>query len=57
MKKMDLLIAPLFSVVILMLSIGALGELVGSLFSKSKDSETEEALETEYTTEEAVQLK
>jgi len=52
MKKTNVLVAPLFASVVLLLSVGAIGELFVSLFTKSKETlkntetTTETALET-----------
>ncbi len=41
MKKKDYLIAPIFGIVVVLLFVGAAGELVSSLFSKEKETESE----------------
>ncbi len=52
MKKTNILVAPLFASVVVLLSVGAVGELFGSLFAKSKEklankeTTSENALET-----------
>jgi hypothetical protein len=42
MKKSNLFVAPIFTLVVLLLSIGAVYELFESLFEKSSESESEE---------------
>ena len=57
MKKMNILMAPLFAAVVMLLSIGALGELFMSLFSKVKSLLTSKSISTESSLETATQLK
>ena len=39
MKKTDTLVAPLFAVVVVLLAVGAIGELFSSLFVKVKNAQ------------------
>ncbi len=49
--------APLFAAVVMLLSIGAVGELFASLFAKVKNRFTITSSATQSTSEQAVQLK
>ena len=51
MKKTNILVAPLFASVVLLLSVGAVGELFASLFSKSKEKLTNKETSNEKTLE------
>ncbi len=57
MKKTDIIVAPLFSLVVVLLSIGALGELFSSLFSKAKNLSSEHLTEQETALSSARQIK
>jgi hypothetical protein len=55
MKKTNILVAPLFASVVVLLSVGAVGELFVSLFAKSKEKITNTEVSTESTLEAARQ--
>jgi hypothetical protein len=55
MKKTNVLVAPLFASVVLLLSVGAIGELFVSLFTKSKETLTNKETTTEGSLETATQ--
>lgn len=57
MKKTSILMAPLFAAVVMLLSIGALGELFASLFAKVKSLFSVTSTATQTSTEHATQLK
>ncbi len=57
MKKTSIIMAPLFAAVVMLLSIGAVGELFVSLFIKVKNLFTLTAPTSQSTSEQAVQLK
>ncbi|MCF6208708.1 MAG: hypothetical protein L3J61_04915 [Ghiorsea sp.] len=57
MKKTSIMMAPLFAAVVMLLSIGAVGELFASLFARVKNLFTLTSSATQTTSEQAVQLK
>jgi len=57
MKKTNVMMAPLFGAVVILLSIGAVGELFASLFAKVKNLLTGNVSTTEKSLEKATQLK
>ncbi len=57
MKKTSIMMAPLFTAVVVLLSIGAVGELFASLFAKIKNLLTAKSTATQSVSEQAVQLK
>lgn len=57
MKKTSILMTPLFTAVVMLLSIGALGELFASLFAKVKSLLFSPSTASQSSAEQAVQLK
>jgi len=57
MKKTNIILAPLFGVVVLLLSVGALGELFSTLFAKIKSLASVKSTTSESALETATQLK
>ena len=57
MKKTNMMMAPLFATVVMLLSVGAIGELFLSLFSKLKSMISQTSTSTENSLERATQLK
>ncbi len=57
MKNTNMLIAPLFAFVVVLLSVGAVGELFSSLFAKLTNKETDKELSTQTALEAASQLR
>ncbi len=57
MKKTSIIMAPLFAAVVVLLSIGAAGELFASLFAKVKHLLFSTSTATQSSSEQAVQLK
>jgi len=56
MKKMNILMAPLFAAVVMLLSIGAVGELFVSLFAKVKSLVSTKSTASQSALEGATQL-
>ena len=57
MKNTHYLMAPLFAGVVVLLSVGAVGELIFSLFSKLKSTLSQHDTQNATTAEVATQLK
>ena len=57
MKKTNILMAPLFAAVVMLLSIGAVGELFSSLVVKVKNFLFSPSTASQSSAEQAVQLK
>ena len=56
MKKKNIIMAPLFAAVVMLLSIGAAGELFASLFAKAKNLVSAKSPASESSLETATQL-
>ena len=57
MKKTSIMMMPLFTAVVVLLSVGAVGELFASLFAKVKQLLFSTSTATQSASEQAVQLK
>jgi len=57
MKKTSIIMAPLFAAVVMLLSIGAVGELFISLFTKVKSLFSLTSTTSQTSSEQALQLK
>ncbi len=57
MKNTNIMMTPLFAAVVVLLSVGAVGELFLSLFSKLKSKVSQTSSTTENALERATQLK
>ena len=57
MKKTSIIMAPLFAAVVMLLSIGAVGELFVSLFTKVKSLFSLTSTTSQTSSEQALQLK
>jgi len=55
MKKVNIMVAPIFMVVVSLLAVGAVGELFASMFSKAKSGQSEQESSFEGELEAAVQ--
>ena len=57
MKNTNIMMAPLFTAVVILLSVGAIGELFSSVFSKLKSMVSQTSTTEEKSLERVTQLK